>query len=275
MRLRIGFSPCPNDTFMMDALVHHKISTGGIEFDLVMEDVENLNERAFNGDLDVTKLSYHAFLHLTDLYQLLNAGSALGFGVGPLLIAKKHLSEKDIFNGPIALPGKWTTAHWLFSLAYPKTSNKKFLIFSDIEAAVANDMAIAGVIIHENRFTYAERGFVKLMDLGQYWEQKTQLPIPLGGIAVKRGLSHDIKHQLNNSLRDSIAFAFRYPKDSIDFVRKHAQEMEDEIMRKHIALYVNDFSLDLQEKGRSSISKMFELSKEKGLIQNFRSDYFV
>lgn len=275
MRLRIGFSPCPNDTFIMDALVHHKIDTGDIEFDLAIEDVEKLNERAFNGELDVTKLSYHAFLHLTEQYQLLNAGSALGFGVGPLLIAKKLLSETDILKGPIALPGKWTTAHWLFSLAYPSATNKKFLIFSDVEAALENQDAIAGVIIHENRFTYAERGFVKLMDLGQYWEKMTQLPIPLGGIVVKRGLSERIKEQLNTALRNSIAHAFKHPEDSLEFVRKYAQEMDEEVMHKHIGLYVNDFSLDLQDKGRSSVSKMFELSKEKGLIRDYRSDYFI
>ncbi len=275
MKLTLGFSPCPNDTFMMDALVHHKIDTAGLEFELVIEDVEQLNQRALQGDLDITKLSYHAFLHTTKHYQLLDAGSALGHGVGPLLIANRELSDKQIIDGPIALPGEWTTAHWLFSLRYPDALNKNQMIFSDVEQAVKTGDAVAGVIIHENRFTYADRGFVKLLDLGEFWESHSNLPIPLGGIAVHKRLAPATQKQINVLLRNSIAFAFQNPNSSREFVARHAQEMDPDVMQKHIDLYVNDFSLSLGADGRDAVDLLFTNSQKAGLIEGYDPNYLV
>ena len=189
MKLTLGFSPCPNDTFIFDAMVHHKIDTEGLEFEVVMEDVEELNQRAFAHELDITKLSFHAYAYLINRYVLLSAGSALGNNCGPLLIAKKEMSEKEINNSKIAIPGKFTTANFLLGLAYPKAQNKIPVLFSEIEEAILSGKVDAGLVIHETRFTYHERGLVKIIDLGEYWEGDTGLPIPLGGIVVKRGLS--------------------------------------------------------------------------------------
>ena len=273
MSLSFGFSPCPNDTFIVDAMLHHKIATSGYRFSPVIEDVEDLNERAFRGELDITKLSYHSFLHLTDTYQMLSSGSALGFGVGPLLIAKNALTDDEINTGRVALPGKWTTAHWLFSLRYPEAVNKSFMLFSDIEKAVAEDRVIAGVIIHENRFTYADRGFVKIIDLGAHWEGTTGLPIPLGGIAVKRSMDDKVKREILQLIKASIGYAYQNPGSASDFIHHHAQEMDPTVLRKHIDLYVNAYSLDLKSEGKEAIRKMFELSAGKGIIKGYQPDY--
>lgn len=273
MSLSFGLSPCPNDTFMVDALLHGKIKTSAHKFNPVIEDVEDLNELAFRAALDITKLSYHAFLHLTDTYQMLSSGSALGFGVGPLLIGRQHMSEEEINDSVIALPGKWTTAHWLFSLRYPEATKKSFMLFSEIENAVAEGRVKAGVIIHENRFTYAQRGFVKIVDLGTYWEEQTGLPIPLGGIAVRRNMEESRKSSILQMLKSSIEFAYAHPGSASGFVHLHAQEMDPEILKKHIDLYVNAYSLDLKSEGRQAIQKMFDLSVEKGILKQYNPDY--
>lgn len=274
-QLSFGFSPCPNDTFMIDAMLHEKLEASNYSFEPVIEDVEELNERALRGELDLTKLSYHAFMHVTDKYQMLPAGSALGFGVGPLLIAKKHLSENEIEQARIALPGKWTTANWLFSLRYPAAENKVDMLFSEIEGAVASGAVDAGVIIHENRFTYAERGFTRIIDLGTYWEDQTKLPIPLGGIAIRKSLSLETKKDIARVLKSSIQYAFDHPGTGSDFIRAHAQEMAPDVLKKHIELYVNAFSLDLGGLGRKAVRKMFELSVQQGLIENQSADYLL
>ena len=207
MKLTLGFSPCPNDTFIFDALIHHKIDTEGLEFEVIMEDVEALNQRAFNQELDVTKLSYHAFAFLVEKYALLNSGSALGNGVGPLLIAKNKNVENVINQSVIAIPGKYTTANFLFSLAYPEAKNKQEIVFHDIEAAILRGSVDAGVIIHENRFTYQERGFVKILDLGEFWESTTGLPIPLGGIVINRKFPVEIQQKMDRVLQKSVRYA--------------------------------------------------------------------
>lgn len=273
--LTLGFSPCPNDTFIFDALIHGKIDTEGLEFEVIMEDVEALNRRAFAGNIDVTKLSYHAFAHLTEQYALLDAGSALGNNCGPLLVARQPLTKEQITAGPIAIPGKMTTANFLLGLAFPDARHKFETLFSDIEDAVLRGDAAAGLLIHENRFTYQQKGLVKLLDLGEYWEADTGLPIPLGGIVVHRALPPGIRHKINRIMRRSVEYAFAHPDDVMPFVRLHAQAMDDAVMRAHIGLYVNAFTVDLGVEGRKAIGEMFRQAVDKKIISAVREDLFV
>lgn len=274
-KLTLGFSPCPNDTFIFDAMIHGKVDTEGIEFEVVMEDVEALNRRAFAGDIAITKLSYHAFAHLTDRYVLLDAGSALGNNCGPLLVAAQPLNDEQINTGPIAIPGKMTTANFLLSLAYPSARNKIETLFSDIEDAVLRGDAVAGLIIHENRFTYQQKGLVKLLDLGEYWETTTGLPIPLGGIVVHRGLPQETQRRINRIMRRSVEYAFENPQDVMPFVRNYAQAMDDAVMRAHIELYVTRFTADLGREGRNAVEAMFKLAKEKNIISAIPAELFI
>ncbi|MCF8278055.1 MAG: 1,4-dihydroxy-6-naphthoate synthase [Flavobacteriales bacterium] len=264
-KLTIGFSPCPNDTFIFDALVNGRIDLGDIELEVVLADVEQLNRMALAGKLDITKVSYNAFSQVHYMYQLLNAGSALGNNCGPLLIAKQPLSAEDLKTAKIAIPGKNTTANFLMSFAYPDVQNKQEFLFSDIEKAVLDGTVEAGVIIHENRFTYQEKGLVKLADLGEVWEQTTGFPIPLGGIAIHRRLKPNLRKQFDALLRQSVQFAFDHPEASKDYVKCYAQEMDEAVMRSHIDLYVNHYSLDLGEKGKEAITKMYEVGRKFGM----------
>jgi 1,4-dihydroxy-6-naphthoate synthase len=273
MKLTLGFSPCPNDTFIFDALVNKKIDTEGLEFETVLEDVETLNQWSFEEKLDVTKLSYPAFFQNLDKYVLLNSGAALGKGVGPLLISKLETGnqESEIEKSTIALPGKNTTANLLFTFAYPEARNKKFMIFSAIETAVLNEETDLGVIIHENRFTYYQRGLHKIKDLGEHWKQKMNAPIPLGGIAIKRMIDKPVMTKVDKLIRRSIEFAFsNYPLIT-DYVKQHSQEMSEDVMRQHIELYVNDFSLDLRNAGKKAIETLFEVAKNQIPTQSSQS----
>ncbi|MEZ7838114.1 MAG: 1,4-dihydroxy-6-naphthoate synthase [Flavobacteriales bacterium] len=273
-KLRIGFSPCPNDTFIFDALIHGKIDTEGLEFDACMADVEELNLMAFRGELDITKLSYHAFLHILEEYVMMDSGSALGNNCGPLLI--KNVGDKNpIESDLIAIPGKYTTANFLLNYAFPKLQNKQEILFSDIESAIKNKQVSAGLIIHENRFTYADRGFEKVKDLGEDWEQSTGMPIPLGGIAIKRNFDKALQEKVQRLIRKSIEFAFNNPLESLEYVKLNAQEMDAEVMQKHINLYVNDYSISLGAKGKSAIQYMYDFSVEKKLIDGTSKDLFV
>jgi 1,4-dihydroxy-6-naphthoate synthase len=274
-RLTLGFSPCPNDTFIFDAMLHGRIDTEGLDFEVFMEDVEALNQRAFSGNIDITKLSYHAFAHLTAQYDLLDAGSALGNNCGPLLIAKTPKTASEIEKSHIAIPGRMTTANFLLGLAYPAARDKQEMLFSDIEAAVLDGRADAGLIIHENRFTYQQKGLVKIIDLGEYWETTTGLPIPLGGIVVNHNLPLSIRQKVNRVLRRSVEYAFAHPDASMPYVRAHAQEMEDAVMQAHINLYVNHYSVDLGPVGRRAVELLFQTAAEKALIQDYRPDFFV
>lgn len=289
MKLTLGFSPCPNDTFIFDALIHHKIDTEGLEFDIVYEDVETLNLKAFQGDLAVTKLSYHAFAYAVEDYELLDAGSALGFGVGPMLITKDEelakklqiiLSSKSLLTPTleqlrVGYPGKYTTANFLLGLAFPELKNKKELVFSEIEGSLLAGDIDLGLIIHENRFTYQEKGLYKVVDLGDYWEKTTNCPIPLGGIVVKRSIPNDIKEKLNRVLRASVEYAFANPTSGIEFIKSHAQEMSTEVMYKHIELYVNKYSVDLGKEGRSAIEIMFKKAQDMGFIPKTEKNLFL
>lgn len=270
VKLRIGFSPCPNDTFVFDALVNGKIDAGNLRFEPFMADVEELNRRAFAGELPITKLSYHALGYLLPHYQLLRSGSALGNNCGPLLVARRAMTRAEIAKALIAIPGNYTTANFLLCIAYPEARHKREVLFSDIEHAVLTGNADCGLIIHENRFTYAERGLVKLCDLGEFWETHTAMPIPLGGIAIQRQLSTALKLQVECLLRQSVQYAFDHTDDVMPFVRQHAQTMQDSVMQQHIALYVNDYTLDLGEKGAKAVQTLFEKAQEVGMfaVQN-------
>ncbi len=275
MHYTIGFSPCPNDTFIFDAMLHGKVDTEGLEFEVFMEDVEALNRRAFAGELAITKLSYHAFAHLTEQYALLDAGSALGNNCGPLLIAQKPMTEAEVNAARIAIPGKMTTANFLLSMAFPAAKNKTEVLFSDVEDAVLENRADAGLIIHENRFTYQQKGLVKIMDLGEHWEQTTGLPIPLGGIVVHRSLPAEDQAKINRVMRRSVEYAFAHPSEVMPFVRAHAQAMEDAVMQAHIDLYVSQFTVDLGTRGRAAILEMFRIAEAQQIIPNYDKNIFL
>lgn len=278
MKLTLGFSPCPNDTFIFDALIHHKIDTEGLEFEVFFDDVETLNQKALKAELDITKLSFHAFAYVASQYALLDAGSALGFGVGPLLICKdkRLLNLNELQNSlKTGIPGKYTTANFLLSIAYPGLRNKQEMVFSAIEAALLNETIDIGLIIHENRFTYAEKGLHKIMDLGAYWEKLTGCAIPLGGIVVNRNLPVEIQQTLNRLLKSSIEYAFANPKSGLDFIRSHAQEMSEEVMYKHIELYVNSFTVDLGVEGKKAIDTLFEMAQAKNLIPTIEKPLYI
>jgi 1,4-dihydroxy-6-naphthoate synthase len=256
MKLTLGFSPCPNDTFIFDALVNKKIDTGEFEFDIFLEDVQTLNQWALQKKLDITKTSYGVFPLITDNYDLLDSGGALGKGVGPLLISKKQIPVSDINKCTIAIPGKNTTAHLLFSLAFPEAKKKEFMIFSEIENAVLNGDVDCGVIIHENRFTYQQKGLVKIVDLGEYWEKETGYPIPLGGIVMSNDHDFEIQKKINSLIKQSVEFAFSNYPLLADFVKQHSQEMDEHVMRQHIDLYVNNYSITLGKDGEQAIKKL-------------------
>jgi len=267
--LTLGFSPCPNDTFIFDALVHGKVDTEGLTFDYQFHDVEVLNRMAFESELDFTKLSYHAFAHLTSSYILLDAGSALGRGCGPLFISREKELGSDLSYISVAIPGKLTTANFLFSLAFPNIDKKVEMLFSDIEDAILKGEVKAGVIIHENRFTYEKRGLHKILDLGQYWEGTTNLPIPLGGMVVKRGLPQDTMGKINRIMKRSVEYALNDPKSSLEFVRAHSQELDEQVLKSHIEMYVNDFTVDLGAEGRLAIKTLFEKAQKLNIIPKF------
>jgi 1,4-dihydroxy-6-naphthoate synthase len=277
MKLTLGFSPCPNDTFIFDAMIHHKIDTEGLDFDVCFDDVETLNQKALSGTLDITKLSFHTLAYVTEQYALLDAGSALGFGVGPLLICKDpELLQKELSADlRVGIPGKFTTANFLLGVAYPQLTNKQELVFSDIENALLEDRIDVGLIIHENRFTYSDKGLHKIIDLGNYWETLTGCAIPLGGIVANRSLAPDVQQKLNRVIRKSVEFAFANPKSALEFIREHAQAMDEAVMYKHIELYVNQYSVDLGVEGRKAIDKLFSIAESKGIIPVRRKNIYV
>jgi len=298
--LKLSFSPCPNDTFMFDAMVHGKVDTEGLHFGVVMEDVEALNQRALRGEAEVTKISFAAYTKVTDEYQLLDSGSALGNGTGPLLVSKTaNLPDENRDSASlrkpqtlpanaqaiqqrqagsdlrVAIPGENTTANFLFSFFFPRAMNKTEMIFSEIEDAVLSGKADAGVIIHESRFTYQGKGLKKICDLGELWEKETGQPIPLGGIAVRRNLPAETKEKISRVVRRSIEFALANPASSYDYVKMHAQEMDEEVRRKHIALYVNKYSIELGKEGRKAIEIFFEKALQAGAINSIPENIFL
>lgn len=279
MKLTLGFSPCPNDTYIFDAMVHQKVDTEGLVFDYLMADIEKLNNEAFKEKPDVTKLSFHAFLHLAGRYLLLDSGAALGFGAGPLVISKELNHFNELADKTVAIPGIYTTANLLFSLAMKEPVQKKELLFSDIEDAILTGEVDAGVIIHESRFTYQLKGLHKLIDLGEYWEQLTGLPVPLGGIVAHTRLGKDVISKVDRCIRRSVEYANASKGELNEFIRCNAREMDDTVMQKHIDLYVNKFSVSLGSLGKQAVKQMFGFAVEAGIIptipdQVFASDVF-
>lgn len=261
MHIDIGFSPCPNDTFIFDALVNNKIDTKGLSFNAVLEDVQTLNEWAIAGKLPVTKLSYGVLPLVMHQYRLLNSGSALGKGVGPLLISSPEHTSIKVEDQVVAIPGENTTAHLLFSFKYPHAKNKVFLRYDAIEDFVLSGKGL-GVIIHENRFTYAARGLEKIIDLGDHWEQTTGAYIPLGGIVVKKELDILLQQKIDRLIQQSIAHAFENYPELNDYIRNNAQEMEEQVMRQHIDLYVNEFSRSLGDTGKKAVLQLLKVYEE-------------
>lgn len=260
MKLTLGLSPCPNDTFIFDALLNGKIDTEDLEFSYQFEDVETLNKLARTGTLDVTKISYGVLGQVLPNYRVLNAGGALGKGVGPLFIAKKAHQPIELETLTVALPGIHTTAHLLFSMAYPEIQKKIFMPFHEIENAVLNGTVDAGVIIHENRFTYQHKGLFNWADLGEIWEKNTGHPIPLGGIVARRAYNNSLLNKINRVINKSLAYAYEHHASLPEFVTENAQEMSEAVMRSHIDLYVNAYSLDLGITGRAAVWKLLEVA---------------
>ena len=277
MKLSLAFSPCPNDCFMFDAMVNRRIDLEGLEFEVTLADIEALNHAAFAGGPDVSKLSFHAYAYCADRYVLLDAGSALGRNCGPLLISRHPIAHSEVAAGEvtIAIPGKYTTANFLCALAFPAAHDKTEVLFSEIEPALLEGRFDAGVIIHENRFTYQTKGLRKIIDLGEFWEKETGAPIPLGGIVVKRSLPDDVKQAVSRVMRRSVEFAFAHREASLPYVRAHAQEMSEQVMYQHINLYVNEYTVDLGAEGRRAIELLFARAAETGVIPPVSAPLFL
>ncbi len=273
--LSLGISTCPNDTFVFDAMINGKIDTCDLDFDCLLTDVEELNKNAFRAKADITKISYHAYALVAEDYILLNSGSALGFNNGPLLVASGRTDPVLLEGKKVAIPGRFTTANLLLSILYPGLTNKQEYLFSDIEDVVVKGQADAGLLIHENRFTYGDKGLLKIIDLGEEWLNLTGLPIPLGGIAIKRELGSEIAAKVDRILASSIEYAYQNPGSSYDFVSKYAASMDRDVMQKHINLYVNEFSRDLGDRGREAIRILYEKAEELKAISHIREDIFT
>jgi len=275
MKLKLGFSPCPNDTFIFDAMVHGRIDTEGLEFEYFLADVEELNRNALNSEVDITKVSYHAYAYLAKRYLILDSGSALGHRNGPLLISKRMIELSDLTTASIAIPGKYTTANLLFSIACPDAKNKIEYLFSDISDALLKDEIDAGLIIHETRFTYFKKGLLKIADMGEYWEMLTGLPIPLGAIVINRNIPDDIAQKVNRIVRNSLEYAYRDSFASYKFVSSNATDMDSTVMNNHIKLFVNEYTLDLGNKGREAINELFRIGCEKKVIPSLPDRIFL
>jgi 1,4-dihydroxy-6-naphthoate synthase len=267
-KIRIAISPCPNDTFMFWAMLHRQVDTFGMTFSVEMRDIEQLNRAGEEQEFDMLKISYAHYPKISQAYQLLTAGSALGFGTGPLLVSRRKIYPEEVPYLRIAIPGVDTTANMLLTIACPAAKKKTVYLFSDIEEAVLSDEADAGLLIHETRFTYAQKGLRKIVDLGEYWEKETGLPLPLGAIAVRCDLPEETKQKLNTALRESVRFALQNPKATDEFVIRHAQAMSLDVCRKHIALYVNEFSVYLGEIGTQAVHTLFDRGRAAGLFSN-------
>lgn len=273
--LTIGFSTCPNDTFIFYALMHDKIKECRLRFRETLADVETLNKMAFNRQLDISKLSYHAFGHLVDDYVLLPSGSALGQGCGPLLISNRPRAPEDLTDKKIAIPGEYTTAAMLLRLYNNRYKQLEAMSFEQIMPAIKEGAVEAGVIIHESRFTYQKEGFIKIVDLGDWWEEKTGLPIPLGGIFAKRSLSKETIKAIAFCLKESVKYAFRNPDAPMGYAKEHAQELADDVIRQHIGLYVNSFTIELGEEGIEAVRYMLKMGQEKGIFKKYRDDFVI
>jgi len=275
MKLTLGFSPCPNDTFIFEAMVHGRVDTEGLEFDWFLADVEELNKRAVEGSVDITKMSFHAYARTAEKYLILDSGSALGRSNGPLVVSRGQIQPYELDDALIAIPGRYTTANLLFSIFWPRATRKREYLFSDIPGAVLSGEADAGLIIHETRFTYSSMGLTMVADTGALWENLTGLPVPLGGIVISRTIEPSVASKVERTIRRSISYALSSPQESVDFIRQHASETDADVTREHIKLYVNDFSLSLGEEGRRAIEKLFAMAVEKGAANPLPARIFL
>lgn len=273
--LTLGYSPCPNDTFIFHALVHGLVDNGRFSFRERLEDVETLNRLVLAGSLDISKVSYHLLGFIRDDYCLLRSGGALGRGCGPLVVAGKFTAMKELKGKRIAVPGRYTTASLLLRLFDPELDNIVYLPFHEIMGAVARGEADAGVIIHESRFTYAGLGLTKLLDLGEWWERESGHPIPLGGIVTRRELGSEVINALDRSLKASVEYAFAHPDAAGDYIRSHSQEMSDEVCAAHISLYVNSFSVELGAEGEAAVAALLGRAEAAGLVPSCAKSLFV
>jgi len=275
MKLKLGFSPCPNDTFIFDAMVHGRIDTEGLEFDFFFFVFEELNRKALCSEVDITKMSFRAYAYAAQNYQILDAGSALGYRNGPLLISSRIIGPSELDEARIAIPGKYTTANLLFSILWPDATKKTEFIFSEIEDALLENKVDAGLIIHETRFTYFKRGFHKIADLGEYWEKLTGLPIPLGTIVINRNIPHDVAMKVNRIIRRSLEYAYHDSFACYDFVSSNAKDMDSTVMNNHIKLYVNEYTIDLGDRGKDAIKELFRMAVEKRIIPPLPDNIFL
>lgn len=276
MNLRIGYSPCPNDTFIFYALAHGLIPIGNHAITPIIEDVETLNRKALEQhSLDVTKVSFHAFAHLRDHYALLHAGAALGKGCGPIIISKKKLKPEELKESRIAIPGTYTTANLLLRLYEPKIKKTVQMPFDQIMPAITKGEVDCGVIIHEARFTYPDYGLREVVDLGEWWEEETGHLIPLGAIIAKRAYERDFIHKIDHWLKESIEYALKRRREPMEYIRAHANEMDEETICRHINLYVNKYTLEIGKEGTRSIKHLMEMGEEKGLIPYTEKPLFI
>lgn len=265
--LTIGYSPCPNDTFIFYALMHGEIPLHHVGFSPpVLDDVETLNHWALAGRLDVTKLSFHALGHVADTYTMLAAGAALGRGCGPLLVTRQGMEEVDPSGWKIAIPGQYTTAALLLKLFLPGPVQLVVMRFDEIMDAVAGGTVDGGVIIHESRFTFANYGLVSVRDLGQWWEDETGLPIPLGCIAARNTLGPEKIREIEQAISTSVQWAFAHPDQCAGYIKQYAQELDDKVIAGHIGLYVNDYSVELGEEGRVAVAELLRRGREAGVL---------
>lgn len=261
MKLRLNISTCPNDTFMFDALIHGKIDTKGYKFDVSLEDIDMLNKQVSeDSDCDISKISYAHYPNITESYKLLRSGSAMGSGNGPLLVSKHKIYPDEIPSLTIAIPGENTSANFLLNFVSPSIKQKKVYLFSDVSEAILTGEVDAGVLIHEERFSYPSKGLKLVLDLGEYWQQKSGSLIPLGAIVINRKLETGIQSDINYLVAESIRYAYKNPGESQRFIREHARELSDEVIEKHIKMFVNEYSLDITEYGISSVLKFFKSS---------------
>lgn len=277
--LSLGYSPCPNDTFIFYAMVHGSVDTMGLDFDEILLDVETLNQKALGSELDLSKISYHAFGHLRKDYCLLRSGGALGRGCGPLLIATEEYSINELKKKRIAIPGRLTTAYLLMQMLDPDFRIEKADIsvmpFNEIIAAVNNGKVDAGLIIHESRFTYQSYGLKEVIDLGGWWEEETGLPIPLGGIIAKRELGPDLIKTVDNVLHSSIEFALNNMDIAMQYIKEHAQELSEDVIKRHIELYVNNYSLDIGDDGENAVRELLYRAERSGIIPASNEPFFI
>lgn len=273
-KIQLGFSPCPNDTFMFYALVHGHIDTGQLNYEIHMADIEDLNQNVKNGNIGLSKISYAAFPGISDDYQILNAGSALGHKNGPLIVSKRKICPDELFEAQIAIPGEMTTANFLLQNFYPEALKKRSYLFSEIEEVVLSGEADAGLVIHESRFTYSSKGLKLVDDLGEKWESSYHLPVPLGCIVASREMDEVLTAQVEKHIRESIQFAIENPRSTLDWVKQHSRELSDEVINQHIDLYVNSFSLDLGEEGRDAVNYLYRQGLQNGIFTITDKNWF-